>query len=191
MQQIIKLEEIKTKEQVFQLIQQECINRGYTLKHKLAIQLPYDSGLRVSELINLKIIDINFRYKKIFVIGGKGKKDRITIFSEKTKQDIQEYLRIRKNKANPYMFDKGSNYHITTRTIWKILKRQAKECNIAKKVHPHILRSSFATHLLENGDKEPYIQHLLGHSNRNTTNRYTRIAEAKLLKIDAPLDLLG
>lgn len=164
-------------------------NKEYTLKHKLIIEVLYSSGLRLSELINLKMGNIDFHHKRIFVREGKGAKDRITIVSERTLKDIIEYIKIRKHQSNQYLFDKGNNYHITGRTVWKVLKRQAKECNIAQNVHPHLLRDSFATHLLESGVDSRYIQRLLGHTRLETTTKYTRIADVNLMKIKSPLDL--
>lgn len=182
--------EVLSKEKVLMMINSiRKSNKEYTLKHKLMIELLYSAGLRLSELINLKVYRVDFYHKRIFVKEGKGYKDRITLLSEQVTKDLKEYLQIRKNQANPYLFDKGTNYHISGRTVWKVVKRQAKECNIAQRVYPHLLRDSFATHLLEQGVDSRYIQRLLGHSRLETTTKYTRVADVNLMKVKSPLDL--
>lgn len=181
---------VLNRDKILQMINTvQRTTKEYTLKHKLVIELLYSSGLRLSELINLKVGNIDFYHKKIFVREGKGAKDRITIVSEKALKDIQEFIKIRKHQSNPYLFDKGNNYHISGRTVWKVLQRQAKECNIAQNVHPHLLRDSFATHLLESGVDSRYIQRLLGHARLETTTKYTRVADVNLMSIKSPLDL--
>ena len=190
-QQIIKLEKIKTKKQVFQLVQQDmnCSTKAYTLKHRLYIEIPYSAGLRLGETTRLRIYDIDFKNDFIYVRNGKGNKDRSAKLAQQTKKDILQYLKIRENQSNPYLLDKGLSYHISGRTIWKVLKIQARICNIAQRVHPHILRDSYATHLLWDGYDIRFIQQFLGHARLNTTQKYTRVSDPQLRGIPSPLDL--
>ena len=181
---------ILTKEQIRRMIDSvDCSTKAFTLKHRLYIEIPYSAGLRLAETIGLRVYDIDFKNNFIFVRNGKGNKDRSAKLAEQTKQDIIQYLKIRENQSNPYLFDKGLNYHISGRTIWKVLKRQAKLCNIAQRVHPHILRDSYATHLLWDGYDIRFIQQFLGHAKLNTTQKYTRVSDPQLKKIPSPLDL--
>jgi len=183
------LPNILEREQILRMIDSvERTTRYYTLKHKLLIALPYDAGLRVSEAVSLKVTDIDLSKRQALIRAGKGNKDRIVIFGNKAAEMIREYLE-KRNSSNPYLFDSGKNYHLSTKTAWIVLKRQAKECNIASECHPHILRASFATHLSDADTKEQDIQVLMGHSKRDTTYRYIRLSEARRRKIISPLDL--
>lgn len=187
----LSMPEIIAKDKILFMINSiQRSKREYTLKHRLVIELLYSSGLRLSELINLKVGRIDFVHKRIFVKEGKGFKDRITLLSEVAEKDIKEYLKVRRYKQNPYLFDKEKNYHISGRTVGKILERQAKECQIQQRVYPHILRDSFATHLLEQGVDSRYIQRLLGHARLETTTKYTRVADVNLMAIKSPLDVV-
>ena len=140
----------------------------------------YSSGLRRSELINLEIKDIDTRRGVIIIRGGKGKKDRQSIIS----QDLILQLRAYYNeyKAKKWLFEgtKGKRYSPTS--ISKILSRAVKKSKIYKKVTPHTLRHSFATHLLKNGGDLRVIQELLGHSSLSTTQIYTEVDDISLEK---------
>ncbi|MEM3405588.1 MAG: tyrosine-type recombinase/integrase [Candidatus Pacearchaeota archaeon] len=173
------LPKVLTKEEIKKLI--ETIE---TKKSKLIVKFLYSTGLRVSELVNLKKEDINFQERIGIVKKGKGKKDRIFILSEKLANDLQEYLN--NNQENLYLFSKEKP--LTTRNIQKIIKKTAEKAQINKKVTPHVLRHSFATHLLESGTDIRFIQTLLGHENLNTTQIYTHVNTQELKKIKNPLD---
>jgi integrase/recombinase XerD len=148
--------------------------------------LIYSSGLRRSELINLEIKDIDTRRGVIIIRGGKGKKDRQSIIS----QDLILQLRAYYNeyKAKKWLFEgtKGKRYSPTS--ISKILSRAVKKSKIYKKVTPHTLRHSFATHLLEQGTSLRHIQTLLGHNSSKTTEIYTQVSSQEIEKIRNPLD---
>src|SRR3989344_4980581 len=131
-------------------------------KSRLIISLLYSSGLRVSELVNLKVDSINFAEKTGWVRSGKGGKDRIFTLSENLLKDIQVFL---EGRNNLYVFSKEKP--LTTRNIQKIIQYTKTRAGINKKVTPHTLRHSFATHLLENGTDIRIIQIMLGHSNLN------------------------
>ena len=165
---------------------QKLINVTTNLKHKLVIILLYSSGLRLSEVVNLKREDIDVDRNIIFINQGKGKKDRQTILSKKAKEILLKYLCTSKFKTN-YLFE-GRKGKYSSKTIQKILENVSKKANIKKKISPHMLRHSFATHLLENGIDIRYIQKLLGHSRLSTTQGYTYVAKSDFLKIKSPFD---
>jgi len=162
------------------------INSTATLKSRLILQLLYSSGLRVSEIVNLKPEDLDFTENTGWVRKGKGKKDRIFIFSKKLSKQLKKF--IDKNSSWQYIFSKQKP--LTTRNIQKIVQNTAKKAGINKKVHPHTLRHSFATHLLDAGVDLRKIQTLLGHSSIATTQIYTHISQEQLKEIKNPLDEL-
>ena len=165
------------------------INGTKNVKHRLFLKFLYGSGLRVSEACSMKLEDLNVEERMGMVISGKGRKDRHIILSEGFVQDIPRYLKKRSKKAgnNPYLFN-ISDRCITTKMGQKIVKLAAERAEITKRVFPHALRSSFATHLLENGTDIRIIQELLGHSNLSTTERYTKVSKEQLKKVRSPLD---
>ncbi|WP_066972716.1 site-specific tyrosine recombinase/integron integrase [Methanobrevibacter filiformis] len=144
------------------------------LRNKLILALLYSSGLRISELVNLITKDIDFDERTIR-IRGKGDKDRIVLFDEKTKEVIEEYLKLRDSNEEYLFLNSKINKPLTPRYIQLMIKRYAETAGIRKKVTPHILRHSFATHLLKNGVDIRVIQQLLGHSNLSTTQIYTSV----------------
>jgi site-specific recombinase XerD len=163
----------------------EILNKIENQKHKLMIALAYGGGFRVSEIVNLKVKDIDLNELTIHIKGAKGKKDRITIFSEKLVSDVEK-LMIGKNK-NTYFFESERAGNLTTRTAEKIFEKALKSTNINKEATFHSLRHSFATHLLENGTDVRYVQELLGHQNIRTTQIYTQVTNPSLKKIKSPL----
>lgn len=155
-------------------------------KHRLILTLMYSSGLRVSEVAKLRKNELELDEKIGWVRSGKGKKDRLIILSDKAIEMLKEYL----PETQDYLFPSTKNStHISTRQIHKIIKNVAKEAGITKDVHPHTLRHSFATHLLENGVDIRKIQELLGHSNLQTTQIYTKVTTEELKKVKSPLDM--
>jgi len=155
-------------------------------KHKLLIEFMYSSGLRVSECVSIKIEDLNLQEKMGLIKSGKGKKDRNIILSRKLVSDLTDYLANRSDD-NPYVFP-VKDKHISVRQAQKIVHDAAKKAGIQKRVFCHALRSSFATHLLENGTDIRIIQELLGHSNIQTTEHYTKVSRAQLKKVISPFD---
>ena len=143
------------------------------LRNKLILTLLYSTGLRVSELIKLQITAIDEEERTIRV-RGKGEKDRLVIFDENTLNLIHEYLS-KRNSESEYIFVSQRGNTLTSRYIQLMIKEYANEANITKKVTPHVLRHSFATHLLKNGVDIRAIQQLLGHSNLSTTQIYTSV----------------
>lgn len=155
-------------------------------KHKLLVSLAYAAGLRVSEIINLKIKDINLDELTIHIKGAKGNKDRITIFPEKIKNDIIDL--IRSKDKNDYVFASERGGKLTERTAQKVFENALKKAGIGKDATFHSLRHSFATHLLENGVDVRYVQELLGHANIRTTQLYTKVTNPMIRNIKSPLD---
>lgn len=154
-------------------------------KHKLIISLAYGAGLRISEVISLKVKDVNLEELTIHLKNAKGKKDRITIFPEKIKGDLQG-LMAEKN-SDDYLFKSERGGKLTERAAQKIFENALKRAYIKKDATFHSLRHSFATHLLENGVDVRYVQELLGHQNIRTTQQYTHVTNPKLKNIKSPL----
>jgi len=154
-------------------------------KHKLIISLAYGAGLRISEVVNLKVKDINLEELTIHLKNAKGKKDRITIFPEKIKSDVQNL--IAGKNLNDYLFESERGGKLTKRTVQKIFENALRVASIKKDATFHSLRHSFATHLLENDVDVRYVQELLGHQNIRTTQIYTQVTNPKLKNIKSPL----
>jgi len=173
---------VMTREEVRRLI-----NVVENKKHKLIISLLYSSGMRLSELINLKVGDLELVENMGWVRSGKGSKDRMFLLSEKIVPDLKNHLRSMKNED--YVFQ-GWDGRMSARAVQKIVSGAAKKAGIEKNVHVHTLRHSFATHLLESGEDIRKIQELLGHSNLNTTQLYTHLTTDQLKKVKNPLDSL-
>ncbi len=176
-----KLPIVLNKEEVKKLI-----SASQTAKSKLIISFLYSSGLRVSELVNLKPVDLNLDEKTGWVRKGKGSKDRIFILSENLMLDLKNYLQ--QNKENQYLF--SASKPLTTRNIQKIIQLTSAKAGINKRVTPHTLRHSYATHLLESGVDIRIIQELLGHANLNTTQLYAHVSSEQLKKVKNPLDAI-
>lgn len=155
------------------------------LKHKLIISLTYGAGLRISETVNLKVKDINLQELTIHLKNANGKKDRITIFPEKIKKNLQ-ILMLSKN-PNDYVFISERDGKLSERTLQKIFEKALKNAKVKKKATFHSLRHSFATHLLENGVDVRYVQELLGHQNIRTTQIYTKVTNPTIKNIKSPL----
>lgn len=153
-------------------------------KYKLSVALAYAGGLRVSEVQNLKVKDVDLSELIIHLKNAKGKKDRITIFPEKLKKDFQN-LMAGKN-MNDFIFNSSRGGKLTTRSFQVIFKKALRKVGIKKEATFHSLRHSFATHLLENGTDVRYVQELLGHANIRTTQIYTKVTNPKLKNIKSP-----
>lgn len=154
-------------------------------KHSLMIRIAYSSGLRVSEVVNLKVRDVDFESNTIMIRNGKGRKDRLTVLSEKIKPDLQKFV-VFKN-LHDFVFASERGGKLTTTTLQKIFQRALVKSKIKKSATFHSLRHSFATHLLENGVDIRYVQELLGHANIRTTQIYTHVTNPKLKNIKSPL----
>lgn len=177
-----KLPKVLSKDEVKGIIMQ-CKNR----KHKCILSLIYSAGLRRNELINLQPTDIISDRNQIRIVNGKGNKDRYSIISPKLIQELREYYK--EYRPVKWLFEgqKQSTKYSTT-SIRKILNKAVLQAKIKRRVTPHMLRHSFATHLLEQGVDLRYIQVLLGHSSSKTTEIYTHVSNYEIGKIKNPLD---
>jgi len=178
-----KLPEILTKEEVKKLL----ITLTHT-KSRIIVKLLYSSGIRLSECLNLKIEDLDLKQKIGWVRAGKGNKDRMFILSEDVKKELVQYLPGSQSKG--ILFKSKDNKPLTPRNIQKIVKKAAYNAGINKRITPHKLRHSFATHLLEGGTDIRIIQELLGHANLQTTQIYTKVSQEQMRKVKSPLDML-
>lgn len=163
----------------------KLINLTKNLKHKLILTLSYGAGLRVNEVVNLKVCDINLEELTIHIKNAKGKKDRISILPEKLKKEIGNVITYK--SSGDYLFESERGGRLSERSIQKVFENSLKNSDIKKQATFHSLRHSFATHLLENGVDIRYVQELLGHANIRTTQTYTQVTNPKLKNIRSPL----
>jgi len=163
----------------------EMIRSANNIKHKIIIKMLYGCGLKVSEIVNLKKENINFRENLIHIKLAKGKKDRFVKIPESIKKELGSYCNLLNENI---LFPSNRGGKLTKDTIQKIVQSSAKKAGIKKRVYPHLLRHSFATHLLEQGTDLRIIQKLLGHSDIKTTQIYTQISQANIKNIKSPLD---
>lgn len=177
---------VMTKEEVKRLI-----NSIYSDKSRLMVSMLYACGFRISELINLNIIDLNFLEKVGMVKQAKGKKDRVFNIPDFLISDLNKQIEFQKKLNHELLFSNDeTGKKLTASNIEKIVRKAVKRAGIQKDVHCHTLRHSFATHLLENGVDLRSIQTLLGHSSISTTELYTHISNQQIKSIKSPIDSL-
>lgn len=174
--------EYLTKEELISLF--NAINNA---KHKLMIKLLYGAGLRVSELVNLRVRDFEFNDNSGWVRHGKGNKDRLFIIPISLKNELMGHISENELDHNEFIFT-GNNGHYSVRSIQEIINNATKKAKIKKNVHPHTLRHSFATHLMENEYDAITVQSLLGHNDVRTTMIYAHVVKPKVLDVKSPLD---
>ena len=158
------------------------------IKHKTIITMLYSSGVRRGELLNLRIQDLDFDKNIIFVRGGKGKKDRTTILADYAILVLKKYLKM--YKPNYWLFEGVDRKQYSPTSVLSILRRSSIKAGLNKIVRPHMLRHSFATHMLEQGVDLRYIQTILGHESPKTTEIYTHVSKYSLAKIKSPFDAI-
>lgn len=180
------------KQQLPKVISQQevkaIINNTNNLKHKCIVSLLYSAGLRRSELINLKLTDIDSKRMVIAINNSKGGKDRLTILSKDVLNDLRAYFK--KYQPKQYLFESPKGGMYSAVSVANIIKNACKKAKLKKHVTPHTLRHSFATHLLESGTDLRYIQVLLGHNSTRTTEVYTQVAINNIKAIKSPFDNL-
>jgi integrase/recombinase XerD len=158
-------------------------------KHRLMALLLYSSGLRVSELVGLRAGDLDDDRRLVRVLRGKGGRDRYTVYSEAAAAAVAHYRAL--YEPHHYLFPGARpDRPISSRSVQKVISAAAARAGIAKRVTPHTLRHSFATHLLEHGIDVRHIQELLGHASLSTTQIYTHVTERDLTRIRIPLDMM-
>ncbi len=172
-----ELERPQKKERAPVLLTLEEVRRialsAENLKHRLMIELAYSAGLRVSELVEVLVKDINLKTNNLFVKGQGGRKGRTTIFSRSLSDAILR--QIGKKESNDYLFPSERGGKLTTRAFAKYFKAALEISGVEKNATPHSLRHSFAAFLLQHGAKVPTVQNLMGHSRRESTNFYTKM----------------
>ncbi|MFD0976754.1 tyrosine-type recombinase/integrase [Salinimicrobium gaetbulicola] len=176
------LPSVLSKEEVVRLL---TVTRN--LKHRAILAIIYSSGLRIGELINLRLRDLDVERRQIFIKNSKGRKDRVVVMAESILPLLQNYMVTYTPKEYFTEGRNGEKYH--AESIRAFLKDSCRRAGIIKKVTPHSLRHSYATHMLENGIDIRYIQALLGHSKPETTMIYTHVSRKDLMQITSPLDV--
>ena len=167
---------------------QKIISHTENPKHKLILQLCYGMGLRVSEIVNLKIEDIDSKSMRVLISKAKGKKDRYVNLPESILPQLRDYYR--KFRPKEFLFEGQDGGKYSVRSAQNVFKNAMKKAGIHKTVGIHSLRHSYATHLLEYGTDISLIQKLLGHNQISTTLNYTKIVDKHLRKVESPLDRL-
>ncbi len=186
----IKLPRVLSEDEVVRLLNQPDITTAEGFRDRTMLEVLYATGMRVSELINLKLerVDLNMKY---IIAFGKGSKERIVPLGSVAAEFLQQYL----EKVRPKLTHAGRNtnivflafggHELTRQRFWQIIRAYGRKANINKALTPHILRHSFATHLLDNGADLRSVQELLGHSDISTTQIYTHLTNKRLRDIYA------
>ncbi len=165
----------------------KIINSISNKKHKLMIKLLYSAGLRVSELVQLKVSDLDIDDSIGWVRLGKGSKDRMFIIAKRLREELRDFVLFKELGYNDYVFN-GRNGHISIETVYRIVKKATKKAEIRKNVHPHTFRHSFARHLVDNKTNIYDVQFLLGHKDVDTTRVYTHMSKKRIAHVDSPYD---
>lgn len=177
---------ILTVEEVEDLLNAPNIEKESGQRDKAMLEIMYCSGLRVSELVALKMRDVHFDKQIISIKEGKGRKDRnisVSKFAlDYLEQYIQGYRRSNKGKNSPYIFLNRDGKPVSRNYFFKQVKKYAAEANINKSISPHTLRHCFATHLIENGADLLLVSRMLGHSSLETTQIYTHLSSQRILQ---------
>ena len=172
------------------------IDAAVTPLHRAVLMTLYGTGLRRAEVTRLKVSDIDTQRMVIHVLGGKGRKDRDVMLSPKLLEALREYWRSLKHKPKQWLFPGGGRAHnnpqqpMSDKVVWHAVQQAARRAGIEKAVHPHTLRHSFATHLLEAGVDLRTIQLLMGHSDLKATTVYLHLSHRHLQATASPLDSL-
>jgi tyrosine recombinase XerC len=151
-------------------------------RDRAIMEMLYGSGLRVSELIGMNREDVDW-YNEVVRIRGKGSKERLAPLGRMARSALESYLNQRKNRSEPAVFLNLQGRRLTTRSVWNIVRRQLIKVTEVTHTNPHVLRHSFATHLLERGADLRAVQELLGHSSLSTTQHYTHVTVERLKRI--------
>lgn len=164
----------------------DILKAAENLKHRCILMLIYAAGLRLGEVVNLKIRDIDSDRMQLFVKAGKGKKDRHTLLSKKVLLNLRMYYK--QYSPKDWLFEGADGGPYGKRSVQHIFRRACQKAGIRKHATVHTLRHSFATHLLEKGISLRYIQALLGHQSSKTTEIYTHLTNKGFGKLTSPLD---
>ena len=183
----LKLPDVLSVDEVSQLLETPDTDKPRGARDCAMLELLYAAGLRVSELVNLKMQDVNLEAGFVRVFG-KGSKERVVPIGLHAKEKIESYIQksrhtLLKNRASPYLFVARAGRPLTRQGFWKLLRKYAGQAQLNKKVTPHSLRHSFASHLLEGGADLRAVQVMLGHVDIATTQIYTHVARQQLKKL--------
>ena len=180
----------KQKEQLPQILSQSELKKLFgvleNIKHRVILMTAYSGGLRVSEVVNLKLSDVDSKRMTLFIRQSKGKKDRVVALSETLLDELREYVKAHQPKE--YLFEGQNGGKYSTRSVQAIMASAKKLARIRKPGSVHSLRHAYATHLLEAGTDIRFIQELLGHNDIKTTEIYTKVSKTRAGKIRSPLD---
>ena len=181
-------QEYKLPNVLSQIVVKHILDSIVNTKHQATLSLIYSGGLRISELLNLKVADIDSKRMRIRISGSKNNRDREVMLSERILVLLRRYFK--EYEPKEYLFEgrKGGSY--SARSVQEILKKALGKAKIKKHATIHTLRHSFATHLIENGTDIRIVQELLGHKNIKTTQLYTHITDRTKRKIKSPFDEL-
>ena len=182
-----KLPDILTVNETDKLLNQPDLSSAKGLRDKAMLELLYATGIRVSELINLNLTDVNLKLG--YIICSTGGKERIVPFGKKAKHSLSEYLKSARNELlkgadSSYLFTNCSGKVMSRQGFWKLIKHYGESADIDTEITPHILRHSFAAHMIENGADLHAVQKMLGHSDISSTQVYTNV-NARLRKVYA------
>lgn len=183
----LKLPTVLNVEEIAQLLAAPDLEKPAGQRDAAMLELIYAAGLRVSELIGLKMTAVNLEAGFVRVVG-KGSKERIVPIGQKALDRIQAYLKsgrasLVKEIVSPYLFVARAGKPMTRQGFWKLLKRYALKAGLQQTITPHSMRHSFASHLLEGGADLRAVQVMLGHSDITTTQIYTHVAQKRLIEI--------
>ena len=181
------LPQVLTKEEVEKLLHSPNTGQVLGLRDRAMLELMYATGLRISEIINLKLEDLHLTIGTLQTLG-KGHKERIVPVGDEAIKWINRYLeearpKLLKQKRSNYLFLNFHGNNLTRQGVWKNLKAEVRKAGIQKNITPHTLRHSFATHILENGADLRIVQELLGHADISTTQIYTHLSNKQLADI--------
>lgn len=183
----LKLPDVLSVAEVELLLKAPDTDKSLGKRNAAMLELIYAAGLRVSELVTLKLLDVNLEACFVRVLG-KGSKERVVPIGICAKEKIDDYITVArplqlKNQTSPYLFIARAGKPMTRQGFWKLLKQYARQAGIQKKITPHSLRHSFASHLLEGGADLRSVQIMLGHVDISTTQIYTHIAREHLRQL--------
>lgn len=190
-----RLPDILSAAEVERLLTAVCGNDRFDVRDRAMLELLYATGLRVSELVKLKLADLNL-VAGYLVTSGKGDKERLVPVGDAAREAVREYLATARllsvaGKESRFLFLSRFGDSMTRQAFWNIIKKRALQAGVKKKISPHTLRHSFATHLLENGADLRSVQMMLGHADLATTQIYTHITNERLKNIHRELHPRG
>jgi integrase/recombinase XerD len=191
----LKLPDVLSVDEISQLLETPDDEKPLGARDAAMLELLYAAGLRVSELVNLKLQDVNLESGFVRVFG-KGSKERVVPIGQQAREKTENYIRnhrakLLKNRSSAYLFCARAAKPITRQGFWKRMRKYSALANLHKKVTPHSLRHSFASHLLEGGADLRAVQVMLGHVDISTTQIYTHVARQQLKEIHERLHPRG